>query len=141
MSYSIEKIVHFRCNNCDKWWSVGDAPIEETSGWYCTWCGVFQKPEERIQKNIDGVITDYKSFCDFANKNIFTEELKVVPTHDSDKFFVLCDSFEKIGCKLYMSNYYNHIAIKNCKGIIRDFKFPVEESYVYEFITGESYDS
>ena len=43
---SIEKLNHFRCQECDKWWSVGDAP-EEKEDWHCPWCG------ERQVFNID----------------------------------------------------------------------------------------
>lgn len=39
MSYSIEKLVHFNCDGCNKWWSVGDAPIETKKVWTCPWCG------------------------------------------------------------------------------------------------------
>lgn len=35
---SVEKLNRFRCIECNKWWSVGDAPIEKTE-WFCPWCG------------------------------------------------------------------------------------------------------
>jgi phage FluMu protein Com len=35
---SIEKLNHFRCKDCNKWWSVGDAP-EGKENWWCPWCG------------------------------------------------------------------------------------------------------
>ncbi|MFH0890517.1 MAG: hypothetical protein V1856_00615 [Candidatus Liptonbacteria bacterium] len=38
---SLEKISHFRCGKCNRWWSVADAPRRET--WFCPWCGVKQK--------------------------------------------------------------------------------------------------
>ena len=34
----IEKLHHFNCNYCKKWWSIGDAP-EDIKLWYCPWCG------------------------------------------------------------------------------------------------------
>jgi hypothetical protein len=34
---SIERLVHFRCGACRKWWSIADAP--EQDYWYCPWCG------------------------------------------------------------------------------------------------------
>lgn len=37
-SKSIEKLVYFRCNNCNKWWTIGDAPIKRKK-WWCPWCG------------------------------------------------------------------------------------------------------
>ncbi|HEX8993629.1 MAG TPA: hypothetical protein VF803_00055 [Candidatus Paceibacterota bacterium] len=36
---SVERLHHFRCKTCDKWWSVGDAP-EDKHAWFCPWCGV-----------------------------------------------------------------------------------------------------
>lgn len=35
---SLEKLVHFQCGQCQKWWSVGDAPADKTV-WFCPWCG------------------------------------------------------------------------------------------------------
>lgn len=37
-NHSIEKLHHFRCNFCNKWWSIGDAP-DNKDDWYCPWCG------------------------------------------------------------------------------------------------------
>ena len=34
---SIEKLAHFRCGHCQKWWSIGDAPKRKK--WWCPWCG------------------------------------------------------------------------------------------------------
>ena len=39
MLTSLEKLVHFQCDHCQKWWSIGDAPIEEKKEWFCPWCG------------------------------------------------------------------------------------------------------
>jgi rubrerythrin len=39
---SVEKLSHFRCGVCSKWWSVGDAPISKKE-WFCPWCGSRQK--------------------------------------------------------------------------------------------------
>ena len=44
---SVERLNHFRCAKCDKWWSVGDAPEDKTE-WHCPWCG--QKQEFKIEK-------------------------------------------------------------------------------------------
>ena len=35
---SVERLVHFNCGYCDKWWSVGDAPEDKTE-WFCAWRG------------------------------------------------------------------------------------------------------
>jgi len=39
---SVEKLNHFRCVYCDKWWSVADADTRKEN-WFCTWCGEKQK--------------------------------------------------------------------------------------------------
>jgi hypothetical protein len=43
---SIEHLHHFRCGECNKWWSVGDPSIAlpgKSSAmkrkWFCPWCG------------------------------------------------------------------------------------------------------
>jgi len=36
-----EKLWHFRCGVCGKWWSIGDADPEKKE-WFCPWCGVKQ---------------------------------------------------------------------------------------------------
>ena len=35
---SVEKLHHFECIHCKKWWSVGDAPDDKIK-WWCPWCG------------------------------------------------------------------------------------------------------
>jgi hypothetical protein len=35
---SIEELGHFSCRECEKWWSIGDAP-ESKRDWFCPWCG------------------------------------------------------------------------------------------------------
>ena len=34
---SKEELIHFQCKNCNKQWSVGDAP--DRRYWFCPWCG------------------------------------------------------------------------------------------------------
>ena len=48
---SIERLAHFRCSECSKWWSVGDAPQRDE--WYCPWCGFKQTFIDKTPKNID----------------------------------------------------------------------------------------
>lgn len=36
---SLERLTHFRCGSCCKWWSIGDAPLDREV-WFCPWCGV-----------------------------------------------------------------------------------------------------
>ncbi len=33
----VEKLSHFNCNYCKKWWSIGDTPKRKK--WFCPWCG------------------------------------------------------------------------------------------------------
>lgn len=40
---SVERLVHFECGKCRKWWTIGDAP--DRADWYCPWCGAYQKVE------------------------------------------------------------------------------------------------
>lgn len=34
---SVERLVHFHCGHCTRWWSIGDAPAR--AAWFCPWCG------------------------------------------------------------------------------------------------------
>lgn len=45
MFLSVERLYHFRCESCDRWWSIGDADVTKTV-WYCAWCG------EKQHKNL-----------------------------------------------------------------------------------------
>ncbi len=36
---SLEKLYHFNCLICKKWWTVGGAPISKKN-WFCPWCGI-----------------------------------------------------------------------------------------------------
>ncbi|MBP6942786.1 MAG: hypothetical protein KBB55_01950 [Candidatus Buchananbacteria bacterium] len=45
---SIELLTHFCCEECKKWWAIGDAPQRDT--WYCPWCGTQQ--EMIVAKNV-----------------------------------------------------------------------------------------
>ena len=49
---SIERLHHFQCYKCHKWWSIGDACIElynterrliTERDWFCPWCGIKQQ--------------------------------------------------------------------------------------------------
>lgn len=35
---SVEKLHHFSCRQCQKWWTVGDADSSQMA-WHCPWCG------------------------------------------------------------------------------------------------------
>jgi hypothetical protein len=36
-----ERLAHFSCGNCRKWWTIGDAPADKKI-WHCPWCGTLQ---------------------------------------------------------------------------------------------------
>ena len=38
MFVSRETLYHFRCERCNKWWTIADADTNKTD-WYCPWCG------------------------------------------------------------------------------------------------------
>ena len=42
----IEKLHHFICGECKKWWSIGDAPAKKNL-WYCPWCGIVNEYKKR----------------------------------------------------------------------------------------------
>lgn len=48
MKRFIEKLSHFLCDKCNKWFSIGDAP-EDKKNWFCPWCGC-ELIEESINK-------------------------------------------------------------------------------------------
>lgn len=39
---SHEKLMHFSCGACKKWWSIAEAP-QSKDKWFCPWCGIEQK--------------------------------------------------------------------------------------------------
>lgn len=52
IEYSIEKLFHFKCELCKKWWSIGDAPIDLQQKLYCPFCGQLQNiKEEKLKLN------------------------------------------------------------------------------------------
>jgi rubrerythrin len=48
---SIERLAHFRCKACAKWWSIGDAPTRDE--WHCPWCGLKQRFADKTPKHIE----------------------------------------------------------------------------------------
>lgn len=36
---SLERLYHFRCGNCDGWWSVADKTPQEGRSVFCPHCG------------------------------------------------------------------------------------------------------
>lgn len=41
---STEKLIHFQCGLCKKWWTIADALLP--SQYYCPWCGEYQMCKE-----------------------------------------------------------------------------------------------
>lgn len=49
-TFSVEKLYHFNCAKCQKWWSVADADHNVPPAnrrWYCPWCGHYQSVTEK----------------------------------------------------------------------------------------------
>ena len=46
---TMERLYHFKCMMCSKWWSVGDAEID-VERWFCPSCGFIHT---RIKMNED----------------------------------------------------------------------------------------
>jgi predicted nucleic acid-binding Zn ribbon protein len=44
---SIEKLAHFNCPDCSKWFSIGDAPTDKIQ-WVCPWC--FEVNEYKVEE-------------------------------------------------------------------------------------------
>lgn len=47
-TYTVERLVHYRCGSCAKWWTIGDDPLPDQdflAGFgprqtrCCPWCG------------------------------------------------------------------------------------------------------
>jgi rRNA maturation endonuclease Nob1 len=49
---SREILYHFQCEQCQKWWSISDAPVDKKS-WYCPWCGTLQTFEKINHPPVD----------------------------------------------------------------------------------------
>jgi hypothetical protein len=47
---SVEKLHHFNCHYCRRWWSIGDLPSEVTH-LYCPWCGEYGELGEKQHEN------------------------------------------------------------------------------------------
>ncbi|MEM9947989.1 MAG: hypothetical protein AAF810_18275 [Cyanobacteria bacterium P01_D01_bin.36] len=39
MKASIERLYHFNCDACQKWWAIADFPWGSQSSMWCPWCG------------------------------------------------------------------------------------------------------
>jgi len=39
---STERLSHFVCGQCRKYWAIGDAPSTRRK-WFCPWCGAKQE--------------------------------------------------------------------------------------------------
>ena len=44
MSWSMEKLFHFTCDECKMWWSIASTNLVlYNKVWYCPWCAHKQK--------------------------------------------------------------------------------------------------
>lgn len=62
MYLSVERLYHFRCGSCNRWWSIGDPDVTKTV-WYCAWCG--EKQHKKLDEPDYPVI---EKLCDAADK-------------------------------------------------------------------------
>jgi hypothetical protein len=75
MKRSIEKLSHFSCEKCEKWWSIGDAP-EERDNWFCSWCGhennYGNDQKKEPEKSNDSDMTEklFSMYNDIFNKQL-----------------------------------------------------------------------
>ena len=46
ITYCIEKLHHFKCNNCKKWWAIGDIIIDKNTILNCPHCGISGAPKQ-----------------------------------------------------------------------------------------------
>jgi hypothetical protein len=46
---SLEKLAHFKCGACGKWWAIGDAPAAKRE-WFCPWCGALGRAKKASGK-------------------------------------------------------------------------------------------
>lgn len=44
-----ERLFHFNCGECGKWWAIGDASTTHKE-WFCPWCGTRQKVKSQNNK-------------------------------------------------------------------------------------------
>lgn len=50
---SLEKMFHFRCRACNRWWSIADAPGNPAEReWYCPWCGTQQSVADKTPRTL-----------------------------------------------------------------------------------------
>lgn len=49
---SFERMYHFRCIGCDRWWSIADAPEPLSREWYCPWCGKLQRVVDKSPRKL-----------------------------------------------------------------------------------------
>jgi hypothetical protein len=50
---SLERMYHFRCKACERWWSIADAPGNPAEReWYCPWCGLHQSVGDKTPQKL-----------------------------------------------------------------------------------------
>jgi predicted RNA-binding Zn-ribbon protein involved in translation (DUF1610 family) len=72
LKISVEKLHHFQCPLCSKWWSIGDAPVEQRTGWYCPWCGEFHSTKSP-NDNFNRVRNFFNKYRPSTNKKTIAE--------------------------------------------------------------------
>lgn len=50
--YTVEKLYHFQCGECNKWWSIGDHQLIQSILITCPHCGTTGDTDGGVQKNL-----------------------------------------------------------------------------------------
>ncbi len=51
--YTVERLYHFLCGNCMRWWSIADFNIVKQDSVYCPHCGVSAEIIEGVSANLE----------------------------------------------------------------------------------------
>lgn len=58
ITYTVEKLHHFLCNNCGSWWSVGDYTPPPTHVLTCPFCGSKATPQRLCSQGNGGRVEE-----------------------------------------------------------------------------------
>lgn len=65
MERSIEKLSHFSCEKCNKWFSISDAPEKKTD-WVCPWCGSASFDRRVLERAFDDLLLEAKRLYGYS---------------------------------------------------------------------------
>jgi len=87
ITYSVEKLYHFRCSECNKWWSIGD--FSSNGLLMCPYCGHKDKPEleKFTEKNEKDNMSLQEVYCSVCGDFIYATPLNTIALLKND---ILC---------------------------------------------------